>query len=81
MRLGAIELHRDRPPAAEDFAIYDQRIAELAAILHGTPWLLAGALAIPVTLGGFYRRHYDVDVAFPLDAFPRVERAMRAAGY
>jgi hypothetical protein len=50
-------------------------------MLQGLPWFLAGGLAIPVTLGRFYRRHHDVDIAFPVDAFPEVETAMQRAGY
>lgn len=50
-------------------------------MLDGIPWLLAGGLAIPVTLGRFYRAHSDIDVAFPLEELPRVDVALRRAGY
>lgn len=79
--IGRFHLLRDGQTPAEDPSLYLERLGELAAILTDVPWLLAGGLAIPLTLGGFYRRHYDVDVAFPLEAFPGVDAAMRRAGY
>ena len=66
---------------AEDSSQYLPRLNELAGILKDIPWLLAGGLAIPMTLGRFYRTHYDIDIAFPLDEFPRLDSAMRRAGY
>lgn len=50
-------------------------------MLDGLPWALAGWLAIPVTIGRFYRPHYDVDIIFPHEAFGDVEQAMRAADF
>lgn len=79
--LKRIQLLRDGERPAEDQSLYLDRLGELAEILDGIPWLLAGGLAIPVTLGRFYRRHYDVDVAFPLAEFGRVDAVMREAGY
>lgn len=81
MRLGKVEFSRDLSPVAEDPRHYASRLAELARILHGVPWMLAGGLAVPVTLGSFYRQHFDVDIAFPLDAFPHIEHAMSQGGY
>ena len=66
---------------AENPSAYPRRLGELAEILDGIPWLLAGGLAIPMTLGRFYREHYDIDIAFPLEEFPRVDVALRRAGY
>ena len=66
---------------AEQSSCYLKRLGELAAILDGVPWLLAGGLAIPMTLGRFYREHYDIDVAFPLEEFPKLDAAMRGSGY
>jgi hypothetical protein len=76
-----IQILRDGHGPTEDPSLYPQRLGQLAEILAGIPWMLAGGLAIPVTLGRFYRRHYDVDVVFPLSEFPRVDHAMRTAGY
>jgi aminoglycoside-2''-adenylyltransferase len=76
-----IQLLRDGVKPAEDSSRYLERLGMLAEILAGIPWLLAGGLSIPLTLGRFYRRHYDIDVAFPLEEFPRVDAAMRGAGY
>ena len=61
--------------------MYLQRLGELAGVLSGIPWLLAGGLTIPLRLGRFYRRHYDVDVAFPVESFGDVDQAMRGAGF
>jgi hypothetical protein len=80
-RIRRIRLLRDGVRPAEASSHYMERLGELARILAGIPWLLAGGLSIPLTLGRFYRRHYDIDVAFPLEEFPRVDDAMRRAGY
>ena len=69
------------PAPAEDASQYLPRLSELAGILQDIPWLLAGGLAIPMTLGRFYRKHYDIDIAFPLEEFPRLDAVMRDAGY
>lgn len=74
-----VELYR--PPVAEDPSVYWDRLSELAAILDGLPWALAGGLAVPVTTGSFYRRHYDVDIIFPWAAMPEIEAAMRRARF
>ena len=76
-----IQLLRDGVKPAEDPSRYLERLGMLAEILAGIPWLLAGGLSIPLTLGRFYRRHYDIDVAFPLEQFARVDAVMREAGY
>jgi hypothetical protein len=81
MRLGRYELYRSERQAIDDPSLYMERLDELAGILEGIPWVLAGGLTIPLTLGAFYRRHYDVDVAFPVEAFPAIDGAMRRAGY
>jgi len=81
VRLGSLEVGRYGPSVAEHPSAYMDRLAELAGMLRGLPWFLAGGLAIPVTLGRFYRRHHDVDIAFPEDTFQDVEAAMRRAGY
>ncbi len=74
-------VQRSLPPIAEAPDVYLSRLADLAGILQGIPWLLAGGLTIPLRLGRFYRRHYDVDVAFPVEAFGDVDAAMRRAGF
>jgi hypothetical protein len=74
-------LQRSATPPAEEPGAYLGRLAELAGILQGIPWLLAGGLTIPLLVGRFYRPHYDVDVAFPVEVFPDVDRAMREAGF
>jgi len=61
--------------------LYPERLSELAGILDGIPWLLTGGVTIPLRLGEFYRRHGDIDVAFPVEAFADIDRAMRAAGF
>jgi hypothetical protein len=81
MRLGRCLITAGDDDGAEDPAGYPERLAELARTLRGMPWLLAGGLTIPLQLGGFYRAHSDIDVAFPLEAFPDVTRAMERAGY
>jgi hypothetical protein len=81
MRLGRWEIRRREPDVGEAPEVYENRLRELARILHGVPWMLGGGLAVPLTLGHFYRRHYDVDILFPWTAFPAVEAAMRCAGY
>ena len=81
MKFGRYELYRSERDAVDEPSRYMRRLADLAQILDGIDWVLAGGLAIPLTLGGFYRRHYDVDVAFPVEEFPRVEAAMARAGY
>ena len=79
--LNRIQLLRDGERPAEDSSFYMNRLGDLAEILFGIPWLLAGGLSIPMKFGEFYRRHYDVDVAFPLEEFGRVDEAMQRAGY
>jgi hypothetical protein len=81
MRFGRYELYRSERDAIDDPSHYMGRLESLASILSGIPWILAGGLTIPLTLGGFYRRHFDVDVAFPVEEFPCVEASMRRAGY
>lgn len=76
-----IRILRDPVKPAEDSSRYLERLGELAAILDGIPWLLAGGLTIPMKLGRFYREHYDIDVSFPVEEFPRLDAAMRGAGY
>jgi hypothetical protein len=76
-----IHIVQDGRSFAQDSSCYRERLGELAAILEGIPWLLAGGLAIPMTLGRFYRDHSDIDVAFPIEDFPRLDAAMRGAGY
>lgn len=74
-------IHRPEQPSAEDPAEYHARLDELAGILTGIPWMLAGGLTIPLRLGLYYRRHHDVDIVFPVEAFGSVDDAMRRAGY
>lgn len=74
-------LLRDAPTTSENPQTYSARLEELAGILAGIPWLLAGGLTIPLRLGAFYRRHSDIDVAFPVESFAAVDRAMRQAGF
>jgi hypothetical protein len=81
MKLGHLSLLRGATPPAEGVGHYPARLDELASLLHGLPWLLAGGLTVPLTLGRFYRRHYDVDIAFPVEEFRAVHRAMRRGGY
>ena len=76
-----VRIVRDGRRFAHDSSRYRERLSELAAVLDGIPWLLAGGLAIPMTLGRFYRDHSDIDVAFPVEEFPRLDAAMREAGY
>jgi len=75
------QVQRSLPAAAEAPEAYLHRLGELAGILRGLPWLLAGGLTIPLRIGRFYRRHYDVDIAFPVEALPDIDAAMRAAGF
>ncbi|WP_447977378.1 nucleotidyltransferase domain-containing protein [Candidatus Nitrospira bockiana] len=66
---------------SEDGSFYAARIASLAGILQGTPWHLVGGLAVPVTIGRFYRHHHDLDVALDLADLATVTSAMERAGY
>ena len=79
--LRRIQLLRDGQGPSEDPSLYPKRLGELAEMLAGIPWMLAGGLAIPMTLGRFYRRHYDIDVVFPVEEFSRVDLALRGSGY
>jgi hypothetical protein len=38
-------------------------------------------MTIPLQIGGFYRAHVDIDVAFPVESFPEILSAMEQAGY
>lgn len=64
-----------------DDATVRRRIAELAAILDGIPWVLGGGLAVPMTIGSFARYHDDVDLLFDDAQFAAVERAFARADF
>lgn len=81
VNLGPVQLRRDPHESAEDPSAYMARLEELAEVLHGIPWMLGGGLAIPVTIGRFYRKHFDLDIVFPVEAFADVEAAMRRAAF
>jgi hypothetical protein len=53
----------------------------VAGLLEGQRWLLAGGLAVPLTIGRFYREHRDLDIIAPIDALRDVDAAMRRGGY
>jgi hypothetical protein len=81
MRVGRVTIFRNPCPPAEPVGSYDERLSDLAAMLRGIPWLLAGGLAVSSTLGRYYRPHHDVDIAFPVEYFGAIEDAMRRGGY
>jgi hypothetical protein len=81
VRIGRLDVRLHVPDQADDPARYWEQLDELAAILHGTPWALAGGAAVAVTIGRFYRPHYDIDIVFPLTAFAEIERAMLRADF
>ena len=81
MQIGRYQFEFGADEPAEDPVDYPARLDELAGTLRGLPWLLAGGLTIPLQIGGFYRTHSDIDVAFPVESFPEVATAMARAGY
>lgn len=69
------------PAPPGDPARYWLALDRLAALLDGLPWLVAGGLAIPLTLGRFYRWHKDIDIVLPFDRIGDMDDAMRRGGY
>lgn len=68
-----------RPPG--DHTEHFDALDRLSRILDGLPWLVAGGLAIPLTIGRFYRAHGDIDIVCPLARLRQIDDAMRGAGY
>ena len=60
---------------------YMDALRALQRMLVPGTWALAGGLAVPVTMGRFYRRHGDIDIVMPLGGLADVVRAFRAGGY
>ena len=55
-----------QPITKERQEVIEDSLDELAKMLpQEIPWTLSGGIAIPLTLGKFYRNHYDIDIAFP----------------
>ncbi|MGA8261913.1 MAG: hypothetical protein WB783_17005 [Arenicellales bacterium] len=80
----AIETVHPKPFRIEpesDPAPYLEALRALQRMLAPGTWALAGGLAVPITMGCFYRRHGDVDIVMPLGVFSDVVRAFRAGGY
>lgn len=73
------EILSDLPP--DGTTAWLAPLDRLAAILDGHRWLVAGGLAVPLSLGRFYRPHRDIDVVVPFAGMGGVDDAMRAAGY
>jgi len=67
--------------AETDAAPYLNAIEHLGRMLAPDTWALAGGLVIPISVGGFYRRHTDIDIVMPLARLCDVVDAFRAGGY
>ena len=64
-----------------DETFYFESVHTLCLILKDVPWLLAGGLAVPFTLGRFFREHNDIDVMVPFTSMPSACVQFRSAGY
>lgn len=89
MQLGPLALALRRKPGAQpvsaaqlpDTADYYRVLGALARTLAGQPWMVVAGCAVPLTLGRFYRRHQDLDIAVPVEALPRIAAALQHDGY
>lgn len=69
-----VQPHSDASP-------YVSALEALSRLLAPDSWALAGGLAVPVSVGRFYRRHADIDIALALHRMPEVVNAFRSGGY
>jgi hypothetical protein len=86
MKLGAVEFlpyrrNPKQPSPCEESSRYFEALDIVAEMLDGLPWMLAGGLSVPVTLGTFYRAHRDVDIVIPIEDFERLDTTLRGRGY
>ncbi len=86
MRIGPLllETHGARKRLAaprHDAAYYFESLHTLCRIMDNVPWLLAGGLTVPFTLGKFFREHHDIDIMVPFTSMARVTVKFRSAGY
>lgn len=68
-----------RPDA--DPGPYVRAVEALGRLLTPDTWALAGGLVVPISVGGFYRRHTDIDIVMPLARLDEVVSAFRRNGY
>jgi len=60
----------------------EKDLDSLARLLEGDfAWRLAGGMAIPVSLGRFYRRHLDIDIEVEGSNLGRLAAKARTEGY
>lgn len=86
MKVGPLQVEIHGAPArrvmpTHDEAYYFESIHALCRMLDEIPWLLAGGLAVPFTLGGFFREHDDIDIMVPCASMPAACIQFRSAGY
>lgn len=84
--IGRITLERLPPKDERVLADTDARpylgaLEALTRMLPPAAWALAGGLVVPISVGGFYRRHTDIDIVMPMTRFTDVVDAFRANGY
>lgn len=72
-------LRRATPADAADML---DCLDHLARVLDGNfSWWLSGGLAIPTSLGEFYRRHADIDITVEGKDLPKLVERARLEGY
>ena len=76
-----VSRQNNQPQHVSDPSIYLDAVARLATALEGMRWMLVAGLAIPLTLGRFYREHRDLDVGIAEQDLAAAQRALRHAGY
>lgn len=60
---------------------YLRAVEHLGRMLIPGTWALAGGLVVPISVGGFYRRHMDIDIVMPLARLCDVMGSFRTHGY
>src|SRR4030042_2799982 len=89
LKLGSHQLVLARQPLRllrrampEDIVDMEEDLDSLARLLEGDfAWCLAGGMAIPASLGRFYRRHTDIDIEVEGSNLGRLVEKARAEGY
>ncbi len=64
-----------------DIEPLQKAIDETSRMLHGEDWLLGGGVAVALALGGFYRRHSDLDLIIEKNSLSGVCEKMASNGY
>lgn len=86
IRIGPLTLESLPPKVAlvqpdTDAGPYVRAVQALVGLLTPDTWALAGGLVVPISVGGFYRRHTDIDIVMSLARFDDVVNAFRRNGY